>query len=118
MSYFVLTFLTSRFSFFFFNDTATTEIYTLSLHDALPIFDQANVFAVEEDLAALNVVEAEQEGDEGGFAGAGVTDDGEGPPGRDAERDIADDPIFFGGLRGAAITAPHNTALNFGSRMI
>src|SRR5260370_37452724 len=25
-------------SFFFFNDTATTEIYTLSLHDALPIF--------------------------------------------------------------------------------
>src|SRR5256885_16046334 len=26
------------YSFFFFNDTATTEIYTLSLHDALPIF--------------------------------------------------------------------------------
>src|SRR5258707_15351963 len=26
--------------FFFFNDTATTEIYTLSLHDALPISDQ------------------------------------------------------------------------------
>src|SRR3712207_7496477 len=26
------------FSLFFFNDTATTEIYTLSLHDALPIF--------------------------------------------------------------------------------
>src|SRR3989442_8338198 len=25
--------------FFFFNDTATTEIYTLSLHDALPILD-------------------------------------------------------------------------------
>src|SRR3712207_6994083 len=29
--------------FFFFNDTATTEIYTLSLHDALPIF-LLNVF--------------------------------------------------------------------------
>src|SRR5260370_4081326 len=29
--------LTSFYSFFFFNDTATTEIYTLSLHDALPI---------------------------------------------------------------------------------
>src|SRR2546422_9307793 len=28
---------TSLFLFFFFNDTATTEIYTLSLHDALPI---------------------------------------------------------------------------------
>src|SRR2546430_12167945 len=27
--------------FFFFNDTATTEIYTLSLHDALPIFGNA-----------------------------------------------------------------------------
>src|SRR2546430_13727715 len=27
-----------RLVFFFFNDTATTEIYTLSLHDALPIF--------------------------------------------------------------------------------
>src|SRR5437667_12658729 len=31
----LLTFL--MFFFFFFNDTATTEIYTLSLHDALPI---------------------------------------------------------------------------------
>src|SRR2546421_8931583 len=28
----------ASFFFFFFNDTATTEIYTLSLHDALPIF--------------------------------------------------------------------------------
>src|SRR3712207_7813354 len=27
---------------FFFNDTATTEIYTLSLHDALPIFKQGS----------------------------------------------------------------------------
>src|SRR5438270_13874026 len=33
--YFLLLFL---FFFFFFNDTATTEIYTLSLHDALPIY--------------------------------------------------------------------------------
>src|SRR5215208_5224898 len=30
-------FIFSVFCFFFFNDTATTEIYTLSLHDALPI---------------------------------------------------------------------------------
>src|SRR2546427_9918657 len=28
--------------FFFFNDTATTEIYTLSLHDALPILSRAD----------------------------------------------------------------------------
>src|SRR5437879_13605680 len=30
-------FFISSFLFFFFNDTPTTEIYTLSLHDALPI---------------------------------------------------------------------------------
>src|SRR5476651_2886408 len=35
--YFYLFFLFCLFFFFFFNDTATTEIYTLSLHDALPI---------------------------------------------------------------------------------
>src|SRR2546430_13387388 len=36
-------FLTSFFFFFFFfNDTATTEIYTLSLHDALPILPSPN----------------------------------------------------------------------------
>src|SRR3712207_7450485 len=29
--------------YFFFNDTATTEIYTLSLHDALPIFSYADI---------------------------------------------------------------------------
>src|SRR2546430_15084036 len=39
MSYF-LTFSRSRGIFFFFNDTATTEIYTLSLHDALPILSR------------------------------------------------------------------------------
>src|SRR5258708_38449169 len=33
------------FFFFFFNDTATTEIYTLSLHDALPIWSPAGVRA-------------------------------------------------------------------------
>src|SRR2546429_4350038 len=31
--------------FFFFNDTATTEIYTLSLHDALPIYQLPVVLA-------------------------------------------------------------------------
>src|SRR2546427_2627843 len=33
----MITALTRRAIIFFFNDTATTEIYTLSLHDALPI---------------------------------------------------------------------------------
>src|SRR5258708_23174482 len=39
------------FSFFFFNDTATTEIYTLSLHDALPISSQLEV--LDRKLAVL-----------------------------------------------------------------
>ena len=34
---FVIVFVVVICFFFFFNDTATTEIYTLSLHDALPI---------------------------------------------------------------------------------
>src|SRR2546429_7802145 len=39
------------FLFFFFNDTATTEIYTLSLHDALPISVDSipAVFGITED---------------------------------------------------------------------
>src|SRR5882762_11964072 len=32
------------FFYFFFNDTATTEIYTLSLHDALPIFPLDRIY--------------------------------------------------------------------------
>src|SRR6266581_7141147 len=36
--FFFIPFTFFLFFFFFFNDTATTEIYTLSLHDALPIW--------------------------------------------------------------------------------
>src|SRR3989441_11082585 len=49
------------FYFFFFNDTATTEIYTLSLHDALPIFvevqdgDQDPGHGGEDDQADLEL---------------------------------------------------------------
>src|SRR3989337_3337785 len=39
------------FLFFLFNDTATTEIYTLSLHDALPILDQLQQLDGELDVA-------------------------------------------------------------------
>src|SRR5256885_3588572 len=42
--------------FFFFNDTATTEIYTLSLHDALPIYEVGRQVAAVE-LHALDDVE-------------------------------------------------------------
>src|SRR5258708_18823727 len=40
--------------FFFFNDTATTEIYTLSLHDALPILDQSELQRLAGQFAALS----------------------------------------------------------------
>src|SRR5256885_9116260 len=39
---------------FFFNDTATTEIYTLSLHDALPIYHVALLARRQRSLAALD----------------------------------------------------------------
>src|SRR5205807_10513747 len=50
---------------FFFNDTATTEIYTLSLHDALPIFENAaasaahtgkNIGEMAEDILGILVM--------------------------------------------------------------
>src|SRR3989442_2336222 len=39
--------------FFFFNDTATTEIYTLSLHDALPICPARNRLTPQDFLAQV-----------------------------------------------------------------
>src|SRR5438128_4351804 len=39
--------------FFFFNDTATTEIYTLSLHDALPISNLRTVTILSEGPSGL-----------------------------------------------------------------
>src|SRR2546422_8388626 len=53
--------------FFFFNDTATTEIYTLSLHDALPISWTWNGFkaplAGDPVLCAGSIVAASRDGD-------------------------------------------------------
>src|ERR1035438_2691223 len=47
MARYAIHLLSSRYHvcvlFFFFNDTATTEIYTLSLHDALPISNAINM---------------------------------------------------------------------------
>src|SRR3989442_14598185 len=42
--------------FFFFNDTATTEIYTLSLHDALPIYSRAGFRMQDMSLFAIFVM--------------------------------------------------------------
>src|SRR2546429_9185020 len=54
--------------FFFFNDTATTEIYTLSLHDALPISDQLQIAPLQDQASRL-----------GGEAGGGKEQHGEAP---------------------------------------
>src|SRR5258708_26859727 len=43
------------FFFFFFNDTATTEIYTLSLHDALPISLSPKSIATKSDRSLFMV---------------------------------------------------------------
>src|SRR3989344_403807 len=52
--------------FFFFNDTATTEIYTLSLHDALPILKiqapEGITFKVEKNTITINGVDKEKTG--------------------------------------------------------
>src|SRR2546422_8304638 len=64
--FFSLLLLLLFFFFFFFNDTATTEIYTLSLHDALPIclhdfltaFRQVSPF--EAVAAALGIARSEE----------------------------------------------------------
>src|SRR5258706_15887002 len=45
------------FLVFFFNDTATTEIYTLSLHDALPIWARAGLLPRGVAASALQPVE-------------------------------------------------------------
>ena len=50
--------------FFFFNDTATTEIYTLSLHDALPI---CLVALLTEDRRTRNFVESSSPSSEHDF---------------------------------------------------
>src|SRR2546426_8909029 len=49
--------------FFFFNDTATTEIYTLALHDALPISREHLVQGVtdEQDVDAARIEQAREQ---------------------------------------------------------
>src|SRR5215216_2934743 len=73
--------------FFFFNDTATTEIYTLSLHDALPIFEQmftkangnfVGVAAANDGLggAVASVLKREGASDDIPTTGQDATDEG------------------------------------------
>src|SRR5256885_4195054 len=57
----------SSFFFFFFNDTATTEIYTLSLHDALPICHPVACAVVD-----LHGQQVHEVGEHGVRAGIGI----------------------------------------------
>src|SRR5260221_5265497 len=61
--------------FFFFNDTATTEIYTLSLHDALPISGKSTL---ARDVMLANV--AAWVGQRATKAGRDAMDAGKAPP--------------------------------------
>src|SRR3712207_8239781 len=72
---------------FFFNDAATTEIYTLSLHDALPIFHR---FGVDVMAFVKPVVEAQQHLPRPG-GGVGIALD---LHPRAARRDIDPEPIL------------------------
>src|SRR3712207_9184616 len=62
----------SRIGVFFFNDTATTEIYTLSLHDALPILVALDP---EDEDEIVAVVRYEREGDTDGAEYAVLVED-------------------------------------------
>ena len=77
-------FLLLFFCIFFFNDPATTEIYTLSLHDALPIWSLSNPLVAVELAAAVMadgvVVDQDKNSEDGAddnivVAGDGETDD-------------------------------------------
>src|SRR3712207_8580003 len=52
------------YEYFFFNDTATTEIYTLSLHDALPILHDTYGFPIDVtlEMAAEQGVTVDEDG--------------------------------------------------------
>ncbi len=78
--------------------------------------DFADVDAVEEDLSALDVVEAEEQRDQSGLAGAGVADDGDGLAGGDAEGDIAEDPVVFGGFGFVGVAEPDVAEFDFAAR--
>src|SRR3712207_812297 len=64
------------FSVFFFNDTATTEIYTLSLHDALPIFNPIGIYKERLSQSALWAEMQRVSDEEAAEVGRWLTDKG------------------------------------------
>src|SRR5256885_10976686 len=82
--------------FFFFNDTATTEIYTLSLHDALPILR----------------LEACNDAEQGRLAAARRPDQRQELAVRDVEIDCVENADIPEGLRNSAYRDRKSTRLN------
>src|SRR3712207_7492437 len=72
---------------FFFNDTATTEIYTLSLHDALPILHQAPAHLLDPRLPSVLHQPREGLSPEGLRAARGITHAPRQRPGEPAAAD-------------------------------
>src|SRR3712207_7963419 len=64
--------------FFFFNDTATTEIYTLSLHDALPIYPRSRRRAEHPQDGRRRAAQVPRGRDDGRERGAGDREAGGG----------------------------------------
>src|SRR5574344_2064376 len=64
ISYAVFCLKKKKIYFFFFNDTATTEIYTLSLHDALPICAVEGEVAAEDEIKGGGGVIADDRSEE------------------------------------------------------
>src|SRR2546430_1244632 len=78
--------------------------------------DGSNVLAVEKNLTALNVVEAEKQRNERGLAGTGVADDGEGLARCDAKREVAQNPVFVCRLGNIAVAEPDIAKFDFAAR--
>ena len=69
-------------------------------------------------MPALDVVETQQQGNQRGFSRTGMPHDGDGLSRIHAERHIAQDPVFLGGLGDIAIAEPHVAEFNFAPRMV
>src|SRR5207248_10919345 len=90
------------FCFFFFNDTPTTEIYTLSLHDALPIWPGGGRRRRREQVRRRGRGRA----DRGGLRGAAR---GHEPAGRPRRRRAADPRRQGGDRKSTRLNSSHRT---------
>ena len=77
----------------------------------------ANVDAVEQNLPALDFVEAQQELDRGGLARAGMADDCDRLPRLDAEGNVAQHPVFVLGIVAAGVGEPDVAELDFAAHL-